>query len=116
MIWTFEWSGAVAPNATIDFVIAESTEALNGIDLAAEHIIIDKNLAPVMSESFGSCESSLGQGGNEFYSTIWEQAAAQGITVIISAGDSGSAGCDDENTEQTAENGLAVNGIASTPF
>jgi len=110
-----EWSGAVAKNAQILFVIAEDTEASAGIDLAAEHII-DNNLAPVMSESFGECEPALDNAGNLFYSTLWEQAAAQGITVIISAGDSGSAGCDDQNFEQAAQYGPFVNGIGSTPF
>ena len=110
-----QWSGAVAKNATIDFVIAEGTEASAGIDLAAEHIV-DNNLAPVMSESFSSCEAFLTNGESGFYSALWEQAAAQGITVIVSAGDSGAAGCDDQSTESTALNGNAVNGIASTPF
>jgi hypothetical protein len=110
-----EWSGAVAKNASILFVIAENTETSAGIDLAAEHII-DNNLAPVMSESFGECEPFLGNAGNLFYASLWEQAAAQGITVIISTGDSGSAACDDQNFEQAAQNGPFVNGIASTPF
>jgi hypothetical protein len=111
-----EWSGAIAPNATVDFVIAQDTEASAGIDLAAEYIV-DNNLAPVMSESFGECEAALGQDANQFYSELWEQAAAQGITVIISAGDSGSAGCDDDNTQAFAEYfGPGVNGIGSTPF
>ena len=112
-----EWSGAVAPNATIDFVIAQNTETSFGVDLAAEYIV-DNNLAPVMSESFGDCEADLGAGGNQFYNSLWEQAAAQGITVIVSSGDSGSAGCDNPNlaSPNSAKNGLAVNGIASTPF
>ena len=111
-----EYSGAVAPNAQILFVIAENTESSSGIDLAAEHIV-DYNLAPVMSESFGECEANLGSSGNEFYLDLWEQAAAQGITVIISAGDNGSAACDSSDAfPNVAEGGLNVNGIASTPF
>jgi len=115
-----QWSGAVAKNASIDLVIAEGTEATFGTDLAAEYVV-DNNLAPVLSESFGECEFSLGANGNQFEATLWEQAAAQGITVIVSTGDSGSAGCDDPNTEtaagQNAINfGPGVNGIASTPF
>jgi Pro-kumamolisin, activation domain len=110
-----EWSGAVAPCATILFVTAENTEASAGIDLAAQHII-DNNLAPVMSESFGECEGALGNAGNLFYKNMWEQAAAQGITVNISAGDSGSAGCDDNDYEEVAEYGTFVNGIGSTVF
>ena len=74
-----EWSGAVAKGATIDFVVSESTETTAGIDLSALYII-DNNLAPVMSESYGGCEAGLGTGGNQFYNTLWEQAAAQGIT------------------------------------
>ena len=110
-----EWSGAIAKNATIDFVIAEGTEASAGTDLAAEYIV-DNNVAPVMSESFSACEALLGQLGTLFEYELWEQAAAEGITVIVSAGDSGSAGCDDNSTESTAINGQNVNGIASTPF
>jgi hypothetical protein len=111
-----EYSGAVAPNAQILLVVAANTQSSDGIDLAAERVI-DFNLAPVMSESFGACEAGLGNGGNAFYAALWEQAAAQGITVIISTGDNGSASCDDPSFfPNAASNGLAVNGIASTPF
>jgi subtilase family serine protease len=109
-----EWSGAVAKGATIDLVASETTETTAGVDLSALYII-DNNLAPVMGESYGSCEASLGAGGNQFYYTLWEQAAAQGITVLIAAGDSGSAGCDGP-LETAAQYGLAVSGTASTPF
>ena len=110
-----QWSGAVAPGAKIDFVASEPTETTAGIDLSAIYIV-DNNLAPIMSESFGVCEQTLGTTGNQFYNALWEQAAAQGITVILSSGDGGSAGCDDFNSQQTATRGLAVSGFASTPF
>lgn len=106
-----EWSGAIAPNATIDFVVSESTETTFGVDLSAVYII-DHNLAPVMSESYGACELALGTSGNHFYSTLWAQAAAQGITVILASGDSGANGC----TYGPAKYGLNVSGFASTPF
>jgi hypothetical protein len=109
------WSGAVAKNATIDLVVSASTEASLGVDLSALYIV-DNNLAPIMSESFGECESALGNAGNAFYNDLWQQAAAQGITVLVSAGDSGSAGCDNFNTETLAGDGLAVSGFASTPY
>ena len=54
-----EWSGAVAPKATIDLVIAADTALENGLYLAAEHAIYG-NVAPVISMSFGACEASLG--------------------------------------------------------
>ncbi|MGB8477031.1 MAG: Ig-like domain repeat protein [Candidatus Acidiferrum sp.] len=109
-----EWAGAVAPGATIDFVTSESTETTAGIFLSAAYIV-DNNLAGVMSESFGGCEQLMGT-LNQFHNTLWEQAAAQGITVMVSAGDGGSAGCDNFNTQQTATRGLAVSGFASTPY
>jgi hypothetical protein len=109
-----EWSGAVAPNATIDLVIAADTALENGLNLAAEHAVYG-NVAPVISLSFGECEPSLGS-SNSFISQLWEQAAAQGITVMVSSGDNGSAGCDNDNSQEYAVNGQAVNGWASTPY
>jgi hypothetical protein len=109
------WSGAVAKNATIDLVVSASTETSLGVDLSALYIV-DNNVAPVMSESYGECEATLGNAGNAFYNALWQQAAAQGITVVISAGDGGSAGCDDFDTESAAADGLAVSGFASTPY
>ncbi len=110
-----QWSGAVAPGARIDFVTSAPTETTSGIDLSAVYIV-DHNLDAVMSESFGECEQNLGATLNKFFNSLWEQAAAQGITVILSAGDGGSAGCDDFDTAQTATHGLGVSGFASTPF
>jgi subtilase family serine protease len=112
-----EWSGAVAPKAKIIMVATPftDTDGLGGVDLSAEYIV-DNNLAPVISDSYGSCEANLGTNGNAFYNALWQQAAAEGITVSVSAGDNGSAGCDDPNTETSAADGIAVSGLASTPY
>jgi subtilase family serine protease len=110
-----QWSGAVAKGATIDLVVSQTTATTNGIELSALYII-DNNLAPVMSTSYGECELFLGAGGNAFYYSIREQGAAQGITMIDSAGDAGSARCDQGTGEVAAEHGLTVRGLASTPF
>jgi pro-kumamolisin-like protein/Big-like domain-containing protein len=110
-----QWSGAVAKGAKIRFVVSASTPASFGVDLSALYIV-ENNLASVMSESYGECEQHMTAGESQFYNKIWQQAAAQGITAIVSAGDGGSAGCDDFNLPQPATHGLAVNGFASTPF
>jgi hypothetical protein len=110
-----EWSGAIAPKATIKLVVSAGTNSTDGVDLSSLYIV-DNNLAPVMSASFGECEQALGQTENTFFNNLWEQAAAQGITVSISSGDNGPAGCDSAQQTTPATGGLAVNGIASTPF
>jgi Pro-kumamolisin, activation domain/Bacterial Ig-like domain (group 3) len=112
-----EWAGAIAKNADVKFVVSETPTTLgaSGVDLSALYII-DNNLAGVLSDSYGQCELDLTTGGNQFYNAVWEQAAAEGITVVVAGGDSGSAGCDDPNTETAAQYGLAVSGLASTPF
>jgi hypothetical protein len=68
-----------------------------------------------MSYSYGQCELFLGTSGNAFYKTLWQQAAAQGITVLLASGDSGAAGCDTAGAQGAGE-GIAVNGLASTPY
>jgi subtilase family serine protease len=109
-----EWSGAVAPDATIEFVLSASTNTTGGETLSAEYIV-DNNLAPVLSTSFGLCEAEMGS-GNQLYASLWQQAAAQGISVSVAVGDSGSAGCDAPGSTSPASHGLAVSGIASTPY
>ena len=109
-----EWSGAVARNATIKLVVSKSTNSSDGVDLSAQYIV-NHNLAPVMSMSFGLCEAALGSSGNSFLNSLWQQAAAEGITVFVSSGDSGAAGCDSASAS-TATHGRAVNGLCSTPY
>ncbi|MFZ0771226.1 MAG: protease pro-enzyme activation domain-containing protein [Candidatus Sulfotelmatobacter sp.] len=109
-----EWSGAVARNATVQFVVSKSTNSSDGTYLSAQYIV-NHNLAPAMSMSFGLCEAALGSSGNSFISSLWEQAASQGITVFVSSGDNGAAGCDSASAS-TATHGRAVNGLCSTPY
>lgn len=110
-----EWAGGVAPGATINLVVSSSTATSDGVDLSSAYIV-DHNLAPVMSVSFGDCEAALGPAENSFFKELWQQAAAQGISVMVSSGDSGAAGCDQLTQATAATGGLAVSGVSSTPF
>lgn len=111
-----EWAGAVAKGATIILVPSASTNAIYGVDLSAVYVI-ENNLAPILSESFGDCELFLGTAGNSFVNAIREQAAAQGITFINSSGDEGVARCDSFSgtAPSPATHGFTVNGLASSP-
>ena len=108
-----EWSGAVGYGATIDFVVAESTATTDGVDLSAQYIV-DHDVAPVMSTSYGSCEAAEGSTELAFYNNLWEQAASEGISSFVSAGDSGAAGCNAGSS--TSGSGAAVNGLCSSPY
>ena len=108
-----QWSGAVARNADIRFVVSGSTNSTDGVDLSAQYIV-DHNLAPVMSTSFGLCETRMGATEQAFFRNLWAQAAVQGISTLVSSGDSGPAGCDGGNNDSGS--GPAVSGLASTPF
>jgi hypothetical protein len=109
------WAGAVAPTAGLALVVSKSTATTDGIDLS-ELYIIDNNLADVMSESFGDCEANFTSAQATGIATLAKQAAAQGITYVVAAGDSGSAGCDDPHTETQATHPPSVNMLASTPY
>jgi pseudomonalisin len=109
-----EWSGAVAPDATINFVISKSTSSTDGTTLSAEYIV-DHNLSPVMSMSFGLCESFAGPTLLHLLDGLFAQAAAQGISVFVSSGDAGAAGCDNPHTSTKATHGAAINGLCSSP-
>ena len=69
-----------------------------------------------MSESFGDCEVNFTSTEATGVAGLAQQASAQGITYVVAAGDSGSAGCDDPNTETVATHGPSVNLLAATPY
>jgi subtilase family serine protease len=111
-----EWSGAVAPNATIDLVVSAGTGISDAVELSAAYIV-DNNLADILSQSFQRCETPGASAEDIFYLNLWQQAAAQGISVFVSAGDSGADTC--QNFRQTsgpAAGPVSVNGDASPPF
>ncbi len=110
-----EISGGIAPNATVDFVIGTPTFLVDGITNSLEYLI-ENNLTDIISTSYGSCEEVEGAGGNSFNSQIFEQAAAQGQSIFVAAGDGGPAGCDDQGSQTYEVQGYASGAEASTPY
>lgn len=94
-----EWSGGIAQGATIDFVVSKSTATQFGTDLSAIYVE-ESNLADVMSVSYGACEKEYegAQAQLNMEEEIGEQAAAQGITYVASAGDAGAEDCATSST------------------
>jgi trimeric autotransporter adhesin len=110
-----EESGAIAPAAKVVLYTSAGTVLTDPL-LTSGLRAVEDNQISVLSMSYGACEAALGASGNAAWAALWQEAAAQGITVFVSAGDGGSAGCDDFDTEGFAESGLAVNGYGSTPY
>jgi len=110
-----EEAGAVAPGAKITLYTSAGTSLQSGLNLAAIRAV-DEDVASVLSTSYGTCEQFLGSSGNQFWNALWEQAAAQGQTSFVSAGDGGPAGCDNFDNPQAAQYGIAMNGFSSTPW
>ena len=109
-----ELAGSVAPGATINLYISDGSDVQDPITLAAVRAVTDDQ-ASILSLSVSECEANLSSGMEAFWLGLWEQAAAQGQTVFVASGDSGPAACDFDAEAQATE-GLAVNGIASTPW
>ncbi|MDP9039112.1 MAG: protease pro-enzyme activation domain-containing protein [Acidobacteriota bacterium] len=103
-----EWAGATAPGAHIIFVNSPNVVSDSLTDA------IDNNLAPIMSISYGDCESSWGTTEMNTLNQLFKQANAQGITIIGPSGDNGATDCDYGST--TATQGLAVDFPASSPY
>jgi hypothetical protein len=116
-----EWAGAIAPRATINFVTSASTDTTDGIELSSVYIV-DHALSPIMSLSYGLCEALMGPARNQFYNALWQQAAAEGITVFVATGDVGAAQCDGDlqragmEPQGPAQNGPTINGLSSTAY
>ena len=106
-----EWSGAIAPKAQMIFVYSDN--AL----FASLPYIVTNNLAPVISISYGNCESQFSSTDIATLTTILQQANTQGQTVTAASGDSGAADCDGTSSNvSVATQGLAVDVPASTPY
>jgi subtilase family serine protease len=107
-----ELSGGMAPGATIYYYA--SADFFTGIEAA-----LDANVVSIFSLSFGECESDMSSDGSlSVIKNYWSQAAAEGIAVTVSTGDSGSTSCDGSTAKVStvARLGLSVSGYASTPY
>jgi subtilase family serine protease len=109
-----EWSGAAAPNAAIELAACADTATVFGGLIAMQNLINSRFPPPIISISYSQCESQNGNAANAAYLATYQQAAAEGISVFVASGDAGAANCDDDYAYATQ--GIAVNGLASTPY
>jgi len=106
-----ELASAAAPNATIELA---SCGTGSGLFIAMQNLVNSASPPAIVSISYGECEAFLGASGNAAFSAVYQQAVSEGVSVFVSSGDQAAAGCDVNVT--TATHGIAVSGLASTPY
>src|SRR5215813_8206249 len=109
-----EWASAAAPSAAIQMAACADTATTFGGLIAFQNLINGSEPPSIVSISYGQCETVNGEAANAAYSSAYQQAVAEGVSVFVAAGDSGAAGCD--NGALVATHGIGVNAFASTPY
>jgi len=109
-----EWASATAPGATIQVSSCANSATTTGVFLAAQNTISGSAPPAIVSISYGECEAVDGQTINQAFSSLFQQAVAEGISVFVSAGDQDAASCD--YGAAVATHGIGVSGWASTPY
>ncbi|MGD0678619.1 MAG: protease pro-enzyme activation domain-containing protein [Polyangiaceae bacterium] len=107
-----EWSGGIAPGASVKYVFTGEDD-LN-IDDAA-YYVIEQDMAPILSESFGQCEFDQTPSDADELGVYGSAANLLGITYIAGAGDSDATGCLAGQAKPSLYSGLYVNLPASFP-
>jgi subtilase family serine protease len=87
-----------------NLLLVVATAASGGIAADMQYLVqTSPPPADVVTISYGACESAAGPAGVKYWDTLFKQAAAEGISVFVSSGDSGASGCDPDFTTPPAQ-------------
>ncbi len=114
-----ETAHSIAPDATIDLVlgdtsVAQTPGAFDAILLRVTKYAVDNNLGDVISQSFGVGESCVGSAYLQAEQQVFREARNKHITVLASAGDSGDLALICSGSQITIGKGVSV--PAADPF
>jgi subtilase family serine protease len=110
-----EYSSTIAQGATIYFVYVGNNPNYSVWD--SIRYAVDHRTAPVISTSYGDCESQLSSSEYSTLNGILAQAASQGQSVISAVGDDGSTDCyGDTGLTLAQQQALAVDFPASSQY
>jgi hypothetical protein len=110
-----EYSSAIAKGATVYFVYTGSNPNYGVWDSIS--YAVDNKISPVISSSYGVCESALSSADYSTLNGVLAQAAAQGQSVVSASGDNGSEDCyGDTSLSQAQQESLAVDFPASSQY
>ncbi|HEX3943104.1 MAG TPA: S53 family peptidase [Rhizomicrobium sp.] len=108
-----EYASAAAPGADIEVASCKSN-ATWGVTIAIENLLNRSKPPHILNVSYIWCESEAGSANNALYKNAYQQAAGEGVSIFVSAGDEGAAVCDYGKAK--ASHGIAANALASTAY
>ena len=112
-----EYASAIAGNANVFLVFVGANQNYSVFDALA--FAITENIAPVVSVSYGACELAISQNALDETNALFEQAAAQGQTIVAASGDLGSTTCANYPSSTgvtTVQQALSLSFPASSPY
>ena len=86
-----EYGSGIAQSANMFLVYVGSNQNYSVFD--ALTFAITERIAPVISISYGVCEPMLSPSELDQYNAVFQEASAQGQTLVASSGDTGSTAC-----------------------
>jgi subtilase family serine protease len=108
-----EWASAPAPDAAIIEASCATVAPLDfGVETALTNLVEGGTTATIFSISYGGDEAANGLSFEQGWVNLLEEGAAEGISIFVSSGDSGSSA--DEGSIDV--DGLFVNGLADSAY
>jgi subtilase family serine protease len=109
-----EWATGAAPNATIELASCNDSRTNFGGFIALQNLLAETHPPSIVSVSYGEAETLNGATSNAYINSLFQTAAAEGVSIFVSAGDEGAASADDG--ANSATHGISVSAYASTPY
>jgi subtilase family serine protease len=113
-----EWASAAAPSAAIELASCADTATNFGGFIALQNLLNASSPPAIVSISYGAAETEDGAAGNAAIYSLYQQAAGEGVSVFVSAGDADADVVDQDCTPpcKAATHGINVSGWATTKY
>jgi len=110
-------AGSVAPGATLKLIASSDKGQSDGIVIGIEYAV-DNNPVPaqILSISFASCEHDNGSSASVAFDQLFQQAAAEGISVFVASGDGGVAGCEPLDSTPSTTQVVSTNTLCASGY